>query len=66
VKYIRPIKQSKPDKRAEHTMRKTYKTLDQTNHPETQTVPSDKTPDRVTDYDDSLNLDKTPQQRLAK
>jgi len=66
VKYIRPIKLSKPDMQIEHNMRKTYKSLDQANHPETQAVPPDKAPAPVTDYDDSLNLEKTHQQRLAK
>jgi anaerobic ribonucleoside-triphosphate reductase len=66
VKYIRPIKQSEPHKQAEHNIRKTYKTHDQANHPETQAVPSDKAPVPVTDYDDSLILEKTPQQRVAK
>ena len=66
VKYIRPIKQSKPDMQTEHNMRKTYKSLDQANYPETQALPSDKAPAPVTDYDDSLNLEKTPQQRVAK
>ena len=66
VGYLRPIKQWNPGKQAEFNMRKTYKSLDQTINAETEAASSDEIPDPAPSYDDSVILEKTPQQRLAK
>jgi len=66
VGYLRPIKQWNPGKQAEFNMRKTYKALDQAISTETEAASSGKIPDPAPPYNDSVTLEKTPQQRLAK
>jgi anaerobic ribonucleoside-triphosphate reductase len=68
VGYLRPIKQWNLGKQAEFNMRKTYKALDQANHPDmgTETTFSSKSADPAPSYDTSANLEKTPQQSVAK
>lgn len=66
VGYLRPIKQWNPGKQAEFNMRKTYKSLDQTINTESEAASSGEVPDPAPSYDDSVILEKTSQQRLAK
>jgi len=66
VGYLRPIKQWNPGKQAEFNMRKTYKSLDQIINTESEAASSGEVPDPAPSYDDSVILEKTPQQRLAK
>ena len=68
VGYLRPIKQWNPGKQAEFDMRKTYKTLDQTIHADmgAETTFSGKLAGAAPSYDTCVNLDKTPQQHVAK
>lgn len=66
--YLRPIKQWNPGKQAEFDMRKTYKTLDQTIHADmgAETTFSGKLAGAAPSYDTCVNLDKAPQQHVAK
>jgi ribonucleoside-triphosphate reductase len=66
VGYLRPIKQWNPGKQAEFNMRKTYKSLDQAINTETEAASSGEVPGPAPSYDDSVILEKTSQQRLAK
>ncbi len=68
VGYLRPIKQWNPGKQAEFNMRKTYKALDQAIHPDmgAETTSSDKSVGLAPSYGTCVNLDKAPQQRVAK
>lgn len=68
VGYLRPIKQWNPGKQAEFDMRKTYKTLDQTIHADmgAETTFSGKLAGAAPSYDTCVNLDKAPQQHVAK
>jgi ribonucleoside-triphosphate reductase (formate) len=68
VGYLRPIKQWNLGKQAEFAMRKTFKSLDQANFPDTGTetaTPGD-TPVPTPSHDDSPAVGKNLQQRLAK
>jgi ribonucleoside-triphosphate reductase len=68
VGYLRPIKQWNPGKQAEVNLRKTYKALDQANHPVTgaEIRPSGESYSPTPSCDSGINREKTPQQRVAK